>query len=79
MSIFEYDEETHIRSERKEWREIGHAEGREEGLTAGRVEGETKALQLMQKLTVSGKTEEMTRTLSDPAYRDQLYREYGLS
>ncbi len=38
MSIFEYDEEKHMRSERKEWREIGH----EEGL----VEGENRALQL---------------------------------
>ena len=38
VSIFEYDEEKHIRSERKEWREIGHAEGREEGLAAGREE-----------------------------------------
>ncbi|MDE6738630.1 MAG: hypothetical protein K2K07_06025 [Lachnospiraceae bacterium] len=78
MSIFEYDEEKHIRSERKEWREIGHAEGREEGLAVGRVEGETKALQLIQKLTESNKTEEMTRALSDQAYREQLYREYGL-
>ena len=74
VSIFEYDEEKHIRSERKEWREIGHAEGLEEGL----AEGESKAFQLIQKLMESGKTEEMTRALSDPAYREQLYREYGL-
>ena len=90
VSIFEYDEEKHIRSERKEWREIGHAEGLEEGLAKGREEGleeghkegleegETRALQLMQRLTESGKTEEMKRALSDPAYREQLYREYGL-
>lgn len=30
MSIFEYDEEKHIKSERKEWREIGREEGRAE-------------------------------------------------
>ena len=70
VSIFEYDEEKHIRSERKEWREIGHAEGL--------AEGEARALQLMQKLTESDKTEELTRALVDPAYREQLYREYGL-
>lgn len=65
VSIFEYDEEKHIQSERKEWREIG------------REEGENKALQLMQKLMEAGKTGEMKRALSDPAYREQLYREYG--
>ena len=70
MSIFEYDEEKHMRSERKEWREIG----REEGL----AEGENRAVQLMQKLMDAGKTEEMRRALSDPAYREQLYREYEL-
>ena len=70
VSIFEYDEEKHMRSERKEWREIGH----EEGL----AEGENRAFQLMQKLMDSGKTEEMKRALSDPAYREQLYREYEL-
>ncbi|MBD5474606.1 MAG: hypothetical protein HDR17_01275, partial [Lachnospiraceae bacterium] len=87
VSIFEYDEEKHIRSERKEWREIGHAEGLEEGHKKGLAEGhkeglaegESRALQLIQKLTESGKAEEMTRALSDPAYREQLYREYGLS
>ena len=78
MSIFEYDEEKRIRSERKEWREIGHAEGLEEGHKEGLAEGESRALQLIQKLTESGKTEEMTRALSDPVYREQLYREYGL-
>lgn len=65
VSIFEYDEEKHIQSERKEWREIG------------REEGENKVLQLMQKLMEAGKTGEMKRALSDPAYREQLYREYG--
>ena len=70
VSIFEYDEEKHMRSERKEWREIG----REEGL----AEGENRAVQLMQKLMDSGKTEEMKCALSDPAYREQLYREYEL-
>lgn len=68
VSIFEYDEEKHMRSERKEWREIG----REEGL----AEGENRALQLMQKLMDAGKIEEMKRVLSDPAYREQLYQEY---
>lgn len=39
VSIFEYDEEKHMRSERKEWREIGREEGRAEGLKEGHAEG----------------------------------------
>ncbi|GEM_PF-1017694 len=39
MSIFEYDEEKHMKSERKEWREIGYREGREEGIVVGRADG----------------------------------------
>ena len=45
VSIFEYDEEKHMKSEREEWREIGREEGRtigrEEGRTIGREEGRT--------------------------------------
>ncbi len=48
VSIFEYDEEKHMRSERKEWREIGRkegrSEGRAEGLKEGRSEGRAEGL-----------------------------------
>ncbi|MCM1124565.1 MAG: hypothetical protein NC416_18475 [Eubacterium sp.] len=67
MSIFEYDEEKHMRSEREEWREIGHKEGIEEG--------ENKAFKLMQMLMDTGRTEELQRALSDPKYRERLYQE----
>lgn len=40
VSIFEYDEEKHMKSEREEWREIG----REEGLTVGREEERSEGL-----------------------------------
>ena len=72
MSIFEYDEEKHIQSERKEWHEIGRKEGRIEGL----IEGENKAFKLMQKLTEAGRTDELKHALSDREYREWLYREY---
>lgn len=61
VSIFEYDEEKHMQSERKEWRE----------------EGENRAFQLMQTLMEAGKMEEMKRAMSDPVYREQLYQEHG--
>lgn len=76
VSIFEYDEEKHMKSEREEWREIG----REEGLSIGREEGLKTGLDnlsvLLKSLMETGKTEELQRALSDGAYREQLYREY---
>lgn len=76
VSIFEYDEEQHIKSEREEWREVG----REEGLSIGRKEGlsigrDTLAL-MLKSLLAAGKAEEMQRVLSDSAYRDELWKDY---
>ena len=62
MSIFEYDEEKHMRNEREE----------------GREEGREEAFDLMQKLMEAGKNEDMKRVLTDREYREQLYREYHI-
>lgn len=72
MSIFEYDEEKHMKSEREEWREIGREEGRKEGLNAGL----DNLSRLLQSLMNAGKTEEVQRVLSDSVYREQLYQAY---
>lgn len=72
MSIFEYDEEKHMKSEREEWREIGRTEGRTEGLQIGL---DNLSL-LLNSLMNAGKSEEVQHALSDRAYREQLYREY---
>ena len=76
VSIFEYDEEKHIKSERKEWREIGYREGREEGLAAGLEKGGDTLARLLQSLTAAGKTEEVNRVLLDSDYRKKLLEEY---
>lgn len=65
MSIFEYDEEKHMKSEREEWREIGRKEGRRD------------LARILKCLMDAGKTEELERALSDSEYREQLYQEYG--
>lgn len=72
MSIFEYDEEKHMKSERKEWREIGYREGH----AVGREEGCTLLSQLLKSLMDAGKNEELQRALSDSEYREKLLREY---
>ncbi len=74
MSIFEYNEEKHMKSEREEWHKIGLEEGRKEGLKAG----EQRLSQLIQALLHADRTEDMQLALSNPEYREKLYREYNL-
>ena len=82
MSIFEYDEEKHMKSER-EWaynngHEDGLAEGRKLGLTEGKQLGEQRLIKLQQLLLESERNEDLKRILSDEAYREQLYQENNL-
>ncbi len=58
VSIFEYDEEKHMKSEREEWRSIGQKEGQD------------KLAKLLQKLIDTGRGEEVGRVLSDHEYRE---------
>ena len=78
MSIFEYDQEKHIRQEREEAWEEGHAEGRASGLKEGRAsglkEGQASGLKLAEtifRLFRKGKTtEEIAASCNLPA--DQI-------
>lgn len=70
VSIFEYDEEKHMKSEREEWREIGRKEGHKAGRDA--------LTQILCSLMEAGETEELQRVLSDSAYQEQLCQEYFL-
>lgn len=70
VSIFEYDEEKHMKSEREEWREIGRKEGHRAGRDA--------LTQILRSLIEAGETEELQRVLSDSAYQEQLCQEYSL-
>ncbi len=80
VSIFEYDEEKHMRSERKEWREIGReegrSEGRAEGLKEGQAEGFKASFDILKTLMEEGNTEELKRALSDSDYQEQLCQKY---
>ena len=67
VSIFEYDEEKHMKSERKEWREIGYREGL--------AEGRDSLAQLLKSLMDAGKSEEVNRVLNDNDYRRKLLEE----
>ena len=65
---------------------VGHAKGLAEGLaeglakgrTEGLAEGEARFAKLTQILLQSNLMDDLTKALSDPAYRDILYRQYGI-
>ena len=56
----------------------GRAEGISIGKEAGRQEGESLALKLIQLLIQQGRTDDVTRASIDPEARQQLYREFHL-
>lgn len=74
VSIFEYDEEKHLNKEREAAYQKGRDDGHEAGLREGREEGELRLLKLMQILTNSGKSKDISRIATDAEYREQLYR-----
>ena len=78
MSIFEYDEEKHMKSEREWAYNNGHKDGLAEGKQLGIKEGEHRLLKLYQLLLESGRNEDLNRIFSDEAYREQLYQENNL-
>lgn len=63
MCIFEFDEEKYMESER----EYAYKNGFEEG--------ERRILQLIQFLKDEERNEDISLALSNPAYREQLYRD----
>ena len=59
MSIYEYDEELHFKTLREE----------------GIEQGENRLATLLQMLMEAGRNEDVSRAISDPEYRKQLYLE----
>lgn len=82
MSIFEYDEEKHLKSEREQayrsGKKDGIEEGHKEGIKEGIREGEIRLARLLQILVAEKKEDDIRRVIMDPGYRDQLYREKQL-
>ena len=59
--------------------EKGLAEGRTEGRAEGRAEGADRMASLGDLLLKKGRTEDLKRSFSDPAYREQLFKEFGIA
>ena len=90
VSIYEYDEEKHMRMEReasfeaglKEGKVVGLQEGKAVGLQEGKAvglqEGLDRVNKLILKLSEAGRTEDITKAAKDREYQEELFREFGL-
>ena len=72
MSIFEYDEEEHMRQEREESRQ----EGRKEGFEEGEKCGEVRIAKLIIELNRQGRTEDIVKMAADSECRKKLLEEF---
>jgi hypothetical protein len=59
--------------------ELFREEGREEGRAEGRAQGMNTFSALIKRLLELGRTEDVARVTSDPAYRDKLIAEFKLA
>ena len=78
MSIFEYDEEKHLKNEREFGYQKGHEAGMQAGHKAGRLEGESRVNALILKLIESGRESEIIKAATDKAYQEKLFKEFNL-
>ena len=82
MSIFEYDEEKHLKNEREFGYQRGHEVGMREGMAvghkAGKQEGESRVNALILKLIESGRNNEIEKAVTDKAYQEKLFKEFNL-
>ena len=58
--------------------EKGKAEGRAEGLAEGNTEGKSQMADLMKILLTENRIEDAKRAAEDPAYCDELMKQYGI-
>lgn len=78
MSIFEYDEEKHIRNEKELSYRMGMEEGHRTGLEEGEKRGEDRLNRLHKKLLDENRIEELRKSVEDESYQKKLFEEYNI-
>lgn len=82
MSIYEYDEEKHMRQTRAEGYEAGEAAGMIKGEAIGIQKGEISAMERLNRLNrllaEQKRTDDIVKAASDPGYQKRLLEEFGL-
>ena len=76
VSIYEYNEQEHMRMEREDAFEDGRKAGLEDGRKLGFEEGCSLMLTLMAKMTADGLNAELSRLSSDPEFYQEMMRKY---
>ena len=80
VSIYEYNEQEHIRMEREDafedGRKLGLDEGHKLGLGEGREEERTQMFALMNKMTADGLGHQLSRLASDPDFYQEMMKKY---
>ena len=56
----------------------GRAEGIEKGIVKGNTEGKSQMADLMKRLLAENRIEDAKRAAEDPAYCDELMKQYGI-
>lgn len=78
VSIFEYNEEMHIKNEKEFSYQEGHKSGLELGIRQG-IRQEKERITLLQKnLLYENRMEDLRRSIEDEEYREKLYTEYEM-
>ena len=77
VSIFEYDKEKEEKKLRKAEYEYGREQGRIEGERSGRIEGETRLLTLISKMSTGEDADKITQ-LGNPEILKTMKEKYGI-
>ena len=78
LHILTEDEKIRLQCEAREMYEHDIATIRNEGRAEGKAEGRSETNQLTTYLIRDGRMDDLTRSVSDTAYQEQLMREYGI-
>ncbi len=80
VSIYEYNEQEHMRLEREDafedGRKLGLDEGHKLGLDEGLEAGRSQLFELMNKMTADGLGDYTSRLASDPDFYQEMVRKY---
>lgn len=78
VCLFEYDQEKHIKMEKAESYQDGIALGEERGKRLGQEMGQDIINRLNQSLIADNRLEDLTRSVQDPIYQEELLKEYDI-
>ena len=78
VSIYEYDEEKHLRMEREQSYADGLKQGIEQGIEQGCKKTSERMNQLILKLSALGRMDEIVQAAENPEYQKKLFEEFKL-